>query len=108
MAKEVVLERSWAVEGLPEGLAPVGKAMLASRHQLTGGGDARQMELTGGSQGGARGLRGWFVGREKLPKRVRAQLDGGTLHARFESTVGFGMMDPMMRRKYQTTLELIA
>jgi hypothetical protein len=108
MAKEVVIEHAWEVQGLQDGLAPIGRAMLASPHGLHGGGDGGQMELTGGSQAELRTLGAWFVNRTQLPKRVRATYDGTTLHARFESTMGFGLMDPMTRRKYRTTLELIA
>ncbi len=65
--------------------------------QATGG----RVEAREGSQATTRIFGGWFVKASKLPKRLVAEPSQGGLTVTVEETLGFGILDPKLRRKYE-------
>ncbi len=62
-----------------------------------------------GSQVATRLIGGWFVNADKLPKKATIKLsessDGTQVSARIEETLGFGLLDPKFKRKYEDHFE---
>lgn len=82
---------------------------------MTASRSANRIEMRGGSQMRLRLLGGWFVKDSALPKggsldrRPEANGAGVELIAlHLEDKLGFGVMDPKLRQKYQRALESIA
>lgn len=81
---------------------------VAARHglQVKAQGDA--WELEGGSQIRMRLLGGWFIKAAALPKRGLVTRVGEGMALHLEDALGFGVMDPKLRSKYERTLTEIA
>jgi len=62
-----------------------------------------RVEARQGSQVTTRLLGGWFVNADKLPKRLVSQRAERAMTIIVEETMGFGFMDPKLRRKYEET-----
>jgi hypothetical protein len=61
---------------------------------------------TQGTQLGTRLLGGWFVPARWLPKKVTVSLSqhnnaAWRVRVHWEDTLGFGIMDPLLRKKYE-------
>jgi hypothetical protein len=58
-----------------------------------------------GSQLKTRLLGGWFVGAESLPKRAHLRCDpmpvGARVVVRIEESLGFGLLDGLLKEKYE-------
>jgi len=58
-----------------------------------------------GSQVSTRLIGGWFAGAEKYPKRIHVRfgpaVDGTQIDVQIDETLGFGILDPMFRNRYQ-------
>jgi hypothetical protein len=68
-----------------------------------------ELRIRQGSQLLTRLLGGWFVPATWLPKRaavlVRQTADGVRIRATIEEAMGLGVMDPLLKRKYQGFFE---
>ena len=63
------------------------------------------IEATQGSQARLRLGGGWFIGGDKLPKKLVGSPGGSGTSIRVEDTMGMGFMDPLLKKKYATTFE---
>lgn len=72
-------------------------------------GAADEILLRGGSQVAMRLLGGWFVKPTTLPRRATVKLmagaEGTRVDARIEDAMGVGVMDPKLKKKYQSYCE---
>ncbi len=70
---------------------------------------AHSFRATQGTQIGTRLIGGWFVPANWLPKQVlvtfREKKQGIVLRVTAEDTLGFGIMDPILRSKYEKFFE---
>ena len=68
-----------------------------------------RIRATQGTQVLTRLLGGWFVPASWLPKqtaiRFRLAADGVRVRASIEESMGFGVLDPILQRKYQGYFE---
>ncbi len=93
------IQRRFQLEGIePDALAHRLRA-LGWKVQA----DPDRVEARQGSQVTTRLLGGWFVSADKLPKRLVGERAEGATTITVEETIGFGFMDPKMRRKYEET-----
>lgn len=64
-----------------------------------------RVEVRQGSQMRTRILGGWFVSPRTIPKRATVSLhqtaDGVRIEASIEESMGFGLLDPIFKRKYE-------
>ncbi len=61
------------------------------------------IEATHGSQARMRLAGGWFIGGDKLPKKLVGAPGGEGTSIRVEDTMGVGFMDPLLKKKYAST-----
>jgi hypothetical protein len=71
--------------------------------------EAEGINLRGGSQVAMRTLGGWFVKPTTLPKRATVSVSetaqGASVDATIEDSMGIGVMDPKLRKKYESYCE---
>jgi hypothetical protein len=99
----VVSKETWIVSGDIESIWRVVRAFFKrNKMRLV---DERDEEMEQGSQFLTRVLGGWSVPAAWLPKRARVLLkqvdDGVLVQATIEESLGFGVMGPVLAKKYQ-------
>jgi hypothetical protein len=108
MSRVTVSDR-WVVDGPERAVRKEILALLDEHGMVPVETDDGTIEATQGSQLRTRLLGGWFVDARHLPKRVRISLreteEGIVVRARMEETLGFGVMDPILEKKYKTFFE---
>jgi hypothetical protein len=72
-------------------------------------GTTEEMLLRGGSQVALRLIGGWFIKPTTLPKRATVSFapsaEGTRVDAKIEDTLGLGILDPKLKKKYQSYCE---
>ena len=91
------------VETIVLGFAAQNKMRVDDRETAEG------IQLRGGSQLALRGLGGWFIKPTSLPRRASVKLNPGAqgtqVDAKIEDAMGMGVMDPKLRKKYESYCE---
>lgn len=103
--REVLFTVAAAPEAVRTALAA---ALRAQGHEVTDAPDGT-LAFRGGSQLVTRLLGGWFIPPKYLPRRgsvaVRPDVAGAAVQARFEEDLGFGLLDPIFREKYERSFD---
>lgn len=104
------LSDSWVVRGTADALLDKLRVFLFTKHKMRLLADKDgEVHAEQGSQVLTRLLGGWFVPATWLPKRVHAEVretrDGVELGVSMEESLGFGLMDPLLKSKYERFFE---
>ena len=103
----VELSESWDLDGEVKAVRRDVLAFCERRKMRLVEERKQRLVLEQGSQFLTRFLGGWFVPAEWLPKQATIQLSEmgpGQMRVRvlLEEALGFGILDPMLARKYET------
>lgn len=105
MASRVSVSDKWVADGDGRSVRRTLLDFLAERGMEVVEDRDGEIEATQGSQLRTRLLGGWFVNARHLPKRARITYrpteDGVRVKATIEETLGFGLMDPLLEKKYE-------
>jgi hypothetical protein len=106
----VEIDREWTAEGAPpEVAARVSKGLQAAGIAVVSRPGALPLEFTGGSGCLTRLIGGWFVGLGTLPKKgtvsIEASDSGSVVRVHVEDTLGFALVDPAFRKRFEQSLE---
>lgn len=106
----VDLAESWLVRGDGRELRKYAREFCEDRQMRIAEDRTQVVVAEQGSQLGTRLLGGWFVPVTWLPKRARVQISEASegrfrVRVLLEDTLGFGIMDPLLRKKYEGFFE---
>jgi hypothetical protein len=106
----VELSGSWQTAKSEEQVETIVRRFAAqNKMKVDDTGGAGGINLRGGSQVAMRILGGWLVKPTLLPKRATVNVaetaQGASVDARIEDAMGVGVMDPKLKKKYQSYCE---
>ncbi len=105
----VELDKNWSTEKSPEAVAELVDAIAAEcKLQPARADEGDTTALKGGSQTKLRLLGGWFQGADVLPIKGLVTHEAGHVHLHLEETMGIGILDSILRRKYEDEFALIS
>lgn len=101
----VELRETWQVKGSVDSARERVLRFLENRKMTVAENAANELQAKQGSQFLTRLLGGWFVTAKWLPKRARIVIERDGDHARIdaviEESLGLGIMDPILKGKYE-------
>jgi hypothetical protein len=107
---KVELSGSWQTGKSDEQVGTIVRSFAAQNKMNVDEAEAGdEILLRGGSQVAMRLLGGWFVKPTTLPKRATVKLisgpEGTRVDAKIEDAMGPGVLDPKLRKKYESYCE---
>ena len=106
----VEVEKSWQTPKDPETARAAVLAFAAeNKMKPTQESSDRELTLKGGNQLWMRLLGAWFVRPTLLPRKAEVRIEpadqGATVEAKVYDTMGIGVMDPKLKKKYAAYCE---